>query len=248
MEIIRYCADPHSTVKYIKANLEFIDNITSFEVYFNDEDIPEVYRNVPDVYVYDGKRESQNRNYTLILRDDENEKEFWFSGATCGYGGSGPSATKQILQILGIKFDYNRISDEKKIIEKNLVSYHDINLMVYRPKNMLSMRREKILKVKLSFKTAHQKYRAKAALKCIGYIQPLRNLIEEHDMVEDIDTFYFRDIPYSTEKEWAEYATNNALTLNRIYSKIQDETIKEIIENIGYSFNAKIEIKMYEKL
>ena len=59
MEILRYSADPHSTVKYIKANLEFIDNITSFEVYFNDEDIPEVYRNVPDVYVYDGKGKSK---------------------------------------------------------------------------------------------------------------------------------------------------------------------------------------------
>ena len=110
------------------------------------------------------------------------------------------------------------------------------------------MRREKILKVKLSFKNAHQKHRAKAALKHIGYMQPLRNLRETHDMVEDIDTLYFKDIPYSTQKEWAEYATNNALTLNRTFSKVDDETIKEIIENLSYIFNAKFEIKMYEKL
>jgi hypothetical protein len=245
MEIIRHSADPHSTVKYIKSNLKFIGNITSYEVYFNDEEVPEMYRNVPDVYVYEGERKIQSITYNLILRDDENEREIWLSGANCGYSGSGPSATIQILQLLGIKFDYDRISNEKKIIEDNLVPYYDLNIVVFRPKDMLYLHREKLLKVKMSFKTADKKYKAKEALEQIGYIQPLRNLRADHDMVDDIDTYYFRDLPYSTEKEWAEYATNNALTLNRPYLKVDDESIKEIIENIGYTYNANFEIKTY---
>lgn len=131
MEIIRYKSDPHTTVKFIKTNLEFFNSITSFEAYFNDEDIPEIYRNVPDVSLFEGKRENVGINYTLILKDDENDQEIWLSGANCGYGGSGPSATIKILQILGVKFDYDRISEEKKIIATNLKSYHDLNLVVY---------------------------------------------------------------------------------------------------------------------
>lgn len=238
MGIIRYNGDPHSTVKYVKANLKFIGNITSFEVYFKNENLPLMYRNVPDVYVYDGMRENQNHDYTLILRDDEAKKETWLSGANCGYGGSGPGATKEILQLLGVKFDYNRISEEKIIIESNLVVHHDLNVLVLRPRDVERPIEQKLLKVKMSFNSAAEKYNAKIALKQIGYVQPTRG---EYDEVFESD-----ELPYSTEQEWAEYATNNSLTLNRAYEKISDKSIKEIIEHIGFDYNAKFVIKKYE--
>lgn len=240
MQIIRYAADPHSTVKYVKTNLEFIGNITSFEVYFDSDDIPKMYRNVPDVYVHDGKRENQTHDYSLILRDNEAEKETWLSGANCGYGGSGPGATTQILQLLGVKFDYNRISEEKKIIENDLIVHHDLNILILRPRDGRSLRTEKIMKVKMSLNTAADKYKAKQALKQIGYVQPLRG---EYD-----DNIEFGKLPYSTENEWAEYATNNTLTLNRAYEKINDETIKEIIELICFNRSARFEIKKYDNV
>ncbi|QGG47627.1 hypothetical protein [Heliorestis convoluta] len=243
MTIIRYSSDSHSTVKYIKNNLEFIGNITSFEAYFNDEDIPEIYRNVPDVYLVDGKRKDSSKNYTLILRDDENEQEIWLDGANCGYGGSGPCATVQILQTLGIKYDYERIHKEKIINEKNPVSFHDLNMIVYRPEDVIGIRQEKILKVKMSFEKAYQKYNTKKSLEQLGIIQPLSNFQHEHDNNGDIETYYFDNLPYSTKKEWADYTTNNALTLKQIYAKLDTETIEDIIRDISYNYSESIEVE-----
>ncbi|MDW0116104.1 hypothetical protein QTL97_04095 [Sporosarcina thermotolerans] len=247
MEIIRYSADPHSTVRYIKANLDLLDDVTSFEVYFNDEDIPEIYRNVPDIYLDNGKREFQLRNYTFILRNEDSEREIWLSGATCGYSGSGPSATIEILQLLGIKFNYDRITSEKKIIEKDLVTYHDLNIHIYRPTELWNSRGDKIFTAKMSFETAAQKYEAKKLIEQKGYLRPLIRR-SDYERIGEIEAYYFVNTPYSTRKEWPEYATNNTLTLNRAYSQIGVKTVKEIIENIGYAYNVKLGIETYEKM
>lgn len=61
--------------------------------------IPGIYRNVPDIYESEGKMEIGTMNYTLIVRADEDEYEILLNGANCGYGGSGSSATTQILQV-----------------------------------------------------------------------------------------------------------------------------------------------------
>jgi hypothetical protein len=245
MSIVRYSSDPHSTVKYVKDNLELIGDITSFQVYFKDEDIPKQYRDVPEVYVFEGKVCDEKRTYQLILRDDDTDREFWFSGANCGYGGSGPSATHQILQLLGVKnFDYERISNEQKIIGNDLVKYHDLNIIIFRPQDLISINKEKVLKVKMTFNNADKKYKAKATLNNLGYVNPLNSYRSERELVGDIATYYFRELPYSTKHEWTEYATNNGLTLKRPYRKIDNETIKEIVENVCYDYNAKFEIKM----
>jgi hypothetical protein len=81
----------------------------------------------------------------------------------------------------------------------------------------------------------------------ICYNQPLRNLRETREIVDDIKTYYFMELPYSAEKEWADYLTNNALTLKQPYDNVDNDSIKEIIENIGYNFNAKFEIISYNE-
>ena len=49
--------------------------------------------------VVEAKRESPDE-YTLIIIGSEGE--IWLSGCNCGYGGTGPNGTRQILEELGV--------------------------------------------------------------------------------------------------------------------------------------------------
>lgn len=43
-------------VEWVKINVKFMGNILSFEVYKEECDVFEIYRNVFDFYVYEGNR------------------------------------------------------------------------------------------------------------------------------------------------------------------------------------------------
>lgn len=239
MEVIRYSSDPLNTVKYIKENLGFIEDVTDFEVYSHDEDIPDVYRNVPDVYFINRRREEQPKTYKFILRN--RKQEVWLSGPTCGYGGIETEATIEILKLLGVKYDYEKIPREKKIVERNVLVRHDLNLLVCRRENWDSPR-EKLFKVKMSFKSAERKFKAKSALRQIGDFETLDVLIKSR-IFDEVDAYYFRDLDYSTEQETEPYATNTVFIANQLYSKVPTDLIHEIIEDICKRYAAKYEFK-----
>lgn len=238
MEVIRYSSDPLNTVKYMKEHLGFIDEVTGFEVYF-DEEVPDVYRNVPDVFFINRRREEKPKDYTFIVRNPKHE--VWLSGPTCGHGGSGPAATIEILKLLGIKYDYDRITREKRIVEWYPKVRHDLNMLVCRMEAW-GAPREKMFKVKMSFKTAERKFRAKSALKLIGDFVSLDLLIKAKEFAVT-DAYYFSDLDYSTEQEGEAYATNTAFTLTQPYAKLETEVIQEIIEEICKRYAAKYEFK-----
>ncbi|WNB93411.1 hypothetical protein [Bacillus sp. NEB1478] len=244
MSVIRYCGDPHSTVKFVRGILPVIGNVTSFQVYFENEDIPASYRRVSDFGVSDGEPYEKETNYTLILRNDEWDLEVWLSGATCGYSGSGPSATIKILQLLGLKINYDEISEKKKIILSNLTPHHDLNILVYEG-DILNGERKKRVKASYSFKSAQDKWNAREQLKLLGHFNPLSSLLRFEKCHRD-ESHYFPHLSYDTSKEWADYATNCALKLNRESNSLNNNQIYNLLDLLGFNCKAKkIDIKEY---
>lgn len=243
MEIIRVNGAPNECVKQIKLNLPRVKNITEFEVYKDDEDIPTMYKKVPDVYVNEGERSETLRTYPLVLRDPEWEQEIWIEGANCGYSGSGPRATKDILQLCGIKIDYEQISKMDKLVMRNLNPVHDLNFVVCEAKDFLHLEEEKRFKVEMKFNTAHQKYEAREHVSLLGDIRPLRDLVMYEEKTEE---YYFR-LPYSTKGENYYSATNNVITISEAFKGLSDKVLCEIITEIGNRLQAKIRIIVYER-
>ncbi|MBT2606385.1 hypothetical protein J7E55_25810 [Bacillus sp. ISL-53] len=226
----------HSAVDWVKANLKFIGDISSFEVYQDECDIPKMYRGAPDFYVYEGNRQDTQRNYHLILRDDEAEIETWLGGCNCGYSGGGPSATKEILQIVGVKIDYDVISQKKIVKMKNLKPCHDLNIVIFKPLDKMHYQKEELLNVFLTFKRAHEKWNAKRTFEVFGNAHPLRDL---SPIVEEL---YNARLPYSTENEWYDYTTNNGIVLSNPLANLNRKSLAGLIENIAYSYNTEFEI------
>lgn len=227
----------HSAVEWVKANVKFMGNISSFVVYKDECDIPEMYRDVPDFYVYEGNRQDSQRNYRFILRDEEREVETWLGGCNCGYSGSGPSATKEILQIVGIKMDYDIISRQSIVQMENLVPHHDLNLVIFKPLDNQHFQKEERMNVFLTFKSAYEKWEAKQAFEILGNVHPLR------DVSSIKEELYNVRLSYSTECEWYDYATNNGMVLSNRLANLSNESLTDLIENIAYKYNAKFEIK-----
>ncbi|HDR8250299.1 TPA: hypothetical protein QC119_005180 [Bacillus cereus] len=238
MKVLKFDdGSPHSAVEWVKANIKFMGNISGFEVYQDERDAPEIYRNVPDFYVYEGNRRDSQRNYHFILRDDEAEIETWLGGCNCGYGGGGPNGTKEILQIVGVKMDYDIISRQSIVKMKGLVPQHDLNFVIFKPLDKLYFQKEERLNVFFTFKTAYEKWSAKRAFEVLGNVHPLR------DVSSIVEELYNAHLPYSTEYEWYDYATNNGVVLSNRLANLSNESLTDLIENIAYKYNAKFEIK-----
>lgn len=236
MNVFRYNDSSLGCVDYVKSVLPHIGNISSFQVYFHDHDIPIQYRDVADVDVYHGEVSKTKSTYLFIARNDKEDTELWLTGCTCGYGGTGPSTTQDVLELLGVKMDYSRIYNEKKIIEKDIIIHHDLNFIVYHPsKENPYQAGEKCLKITATFDHPDQKWNAKKAIMSFGEIRPLRS-------VERKDDRYFSPT-YLTEKEQINYSTNYGLILSETWSEISEKVlmmgIKEILKN--YEGNCKIE-------
>jgi hypothetical protein len=200
---------PDVNVNFVKSILPNLGNITEFEVYYEES---------PYIVEEDGRK----NEYTFILRDDQ-ENELWLY-SLCGYGGSGPQATKEILQILGLKDDY-QISERKIIKETNLKPIHDLRLIVFTHHEKILGEPEIRFMVESSFQYAYQLHSAKNALKCFG------------DLYAELDDHPHRSRTlfhgYETgKKEWYEYATNNRLIFDREYTTCTTDRLKAILNSI----------------
>lgn len=242
MTLYRFDGAPYQCVKFMQSIIGLVGNITGFEVYYHTEDIPDNYKGIPNVYYYEGEKRFTEVEYYLILHNENQDITVLLGGGNCGYSGSGPSATKEILQICGVKMNYERISNEKKVIENNIATYHDLNFIIFEEKGRRSLKRElsrRRLKVSMKFQNGHDKWQAKKAFQTLGYINPLscRNEDEENDFV----------FPYSTSEEWADYATSNTLTLSDTFQKIDNGLLANVVKEICYDYNAEFTIRCYEE-
>lgn len=176
----------------------------------------------------------------FIARNDKEDKELWLTGCNCGYVGTGPSTTQDVLELLGVKMDYSRIYKEKKIIEKEIVTHHDLNFIIYHPSEENPYRvGERRVKVAASFNYPDQKWNAKKALKSFGEIKPLSS-------IKNKDKQYF-STAYSTEKEHYNYSTNNGLILRGTWSKLDDKVIMMAIEEVLKNYNGICHIEKIEE-
>lgn len=241
MRVIRINGAPDECVEQVKLNLPRIKRVNEFEVYSKTEDVPMLYRSVPDIFLDEGNREESSRTYSLILKDSEWGQEIWIEGANCGYGGAGPSATHRILQLCGIKMDYNYITESEKLTLCDLEPIHDLNFIVVKGVDPSDSILKKCFKLRMTFNNAWEKYRAKEAFECLGYIEPLSYLAQHEGKSEE----YYFQLPYSTESEWADYKTNNVLMLYNTINSISESVLEEIIKEISIKYHAEFSVKSY---
>lgn len=243
MSILRIDGASLECVEQISSKLKEIGNIDRFSVFF--EDIPAKYSDIPSYYLNeDGRWRDKKTTYLLILESLESDQEVWIEGATCGYGGTGPGATIEILQILGVRMDFNRITTEKVIEHENVNLEHDLNFIIRQKADdyeVSDLNNEKLMKVMMKFKNPYDKWTAKDTLRILGYFQPLRHFGDSGS-----ESYYFRT-PYDTTQEMSKYATNNVLTLHKRLSNIAIESIDQLIRQIAHEYHAEVITRKYER-
>lgn len=211
-----YDGVPDNTVEYVETILPLIGNIKEFEVFKNQED-------TPYIVVEDGEK----KRYTFILKDD-NDNEFWLY-TLCGYNGSGPNATLKILQLLGLKKDFEICKEDNiHIIKKDLKPIHKLNLIIVQ--DMADGYNDKKLEyhsvISINFKYSYQKNNLIKALALLGYTQ--------HDLPENRyfyeKTYLFDDLEVP-EFEYYHY-TNHVFTLNRELKDLSSDNVKSLMKEI----------------
>ncbi|MGL4731552.1 MAG: hypothetical protein ACRCW0_08205 [Clostridium sp.] len=208
---------PDNIVKHIEYILPMFGNVKEFEVFRNYEDTP--YQSVED---------DERVKYTFILKDDNNN-EFWIN-SLCGYSGSGPNATLKILQLLGIKQDFNVCKEGiLHIKQRNLKPIHKLNLLISKDKSSSFSRDEQefLFMSTIDFKYAHQKSNFIKALKSLGYMQHVipenRGFFEKADAFDGLVTPTFEYY----------YYTNNIFTFNRVFKGFLSDQIQVILETFA---------------
>lgn len=211
-----YNGEPDKTVKYIETILPLIGNIKEFEVFRYQED-------TPYVVTEDGEK----KRYTFILRDDK-ENEFWLY-TLCGYHGSGPNATLKILQLLGLKDDFNICEEESThIIKKNLSPVHKLNLIIVQDKaahyNTEILEYNSLFSIE--FNHASQKQNLLKMLSSLGYIQHIQS--NDREFFEK--AYLFDDLEVPRYEYY--YYTNHIFTLNRKLRDFPSDSVKILIKEL----------------
>ncbi|MHC1683149.1 MAG: hypothetical protein AB6733_09410 [Clostridiaceae bacterium] len=208
---------PDNIVRHVEYILPMIGNIKEFEVFRNYEDTP-----------YQAVEDDERVKYTFILKDDNNN-EFWLN-SLCGYGGSGPGATLKILQLLGIKQDFNVCKEGiKHIKQKKLNPIHKLNLLIAQNKSLsIYTDDDKFLfMLNINFKYAYQKSNFIKALKLLGWMEHV--IPENRELFEIADAFDGIVVP---DFEYY-YYTNNIFTFNNEFKEFSPNQIQVIVESLA---------------
>lgn len=206
--------DPHLAVAYAKAVLPMVGNIMEFTVYRDYDKTP--YR--------DG-----NDAFTFILKDNQ-ENQIWLR-TLCGYSGSGPSATQEILLVLGLQDDYG-ITERDYFHVTDLHPSFRFNAQVSKNTHRRVTNDKPLFWVSCNFENAYQLRNFRNCLKSLGYLNPARDqFIEVPSVLKE----------HQGQIEWADYATNNQLTLVRPFESMNSEHLKEIVQNIVNNNSGKVE-------
>lgn len=212
--------DSLHTLKYVKNNLGYMGEIVGFKAYSNDEN-KEYFETTNGVDYY----------YNLILFNS-NDSEFWLD-SNCGYSGTGPCITNEILELVGLRQNYNIFKD-KRIEKYNLSPNYELEVLVVED-NFLKNEYKIDFLLKLNFDNAQDRYKLIESLKVLGYIQPL---------CEDNDRFnkYF-SMNENYEREYiGEYGLNQIYFLDDILRNKNSKELKELIQHICNKYTKEMEI------
>lgn len=217
----------YKSYEYAKSILHEMGNITAFKV-FSKED-HEYYEII----------DNDKKFYNLILFD-ENSNEYWFD-TNCGYKGMGSIYTEKILQLVGLREDYN-IIEEKEIYKYNLSPNNDLNVLVIEVDFYDSIEKYFIkYLINLKFKNAYLRYKALDTLQCFGTIKSINDA-----MGDELYRKYFEN-PFLEENVFGEYTINTVLFLDSILSKDIELKLNDNIKNeLSYSYLYVKEIKKTE--
>ncbi|MGL5560718.1 MAG: hypothetical protein ACRDC3_16340 [Paraclostridium dentum] len=225
------CESSMDTVEYVKSNLKKMGNINEFKAFFDEDH--------EYVEVVDGYKHS----YNLILLDDE-DTEFWLY-SNCGYSGTGPCNTSEILQLVGLRDDYG-VFEKKYIHEYDLEVNNDLNILVveedYGDTYKINFMGE------LKFDNAADRYSLMESLKVLGYMQNL-----------DVDDIRFNKYYINTDidRSYGEYKINQILFLDKPLRNKNSKETKNLLEHIFKKYcdniniieiNCVIEDKYYEEI
>ncbi|MGL5417465.1 MAG: hypothetical protein ACRDAU_17480 [Clostridium sp.] len=193
------------SLEYAKNIINKIDEISSFEA-FNDEKTP-YYEDFGIGKYY----------YNFVVRDILGN-EVWFD-TNCGYRGSKPSVTEQILQLFGVRDDYDLYN--KKILKvDNLSLVHNINLVVV-INNKLTKKSKKLMFIKVKPNSAKDRYNLLKSLKSIGSFKVYSNKMIEYEKE-------FKEV--YEDKSFGMNNMNLIYLLDNRLSNLKKEYLKEIIE------------------
>jgi len=237
-EIIRLHGTPDECVDKIKGLLSEIGNVNEFEVYFENQ--PSKYVDLTCYGKYEGEVHETKRTYSLILKCDESDKEVWIEGATCGYSGAGPSATSEILQMLGVRMNYNTITKDREIKMDNIVNKHNLNFIVSK-NDWLNDEEDIVMKVQMEFEAPIDKISAYDSVEIFGQLCPIMT-----SKYRDKEEYYFRE-PIKNQEGYSRYRTNNVFYLSNDYVSFDNDKLELMFRSIAKKLKATtINIKIYE--
>lgn len=191
---------PNDTLDYVKGIMPLLGDIKAFKI-FNNYFTP-----------YD------NEIYNFFLKD-VNGNELWLDTLS-GSAEVGIKNTRAILQLLGIKEDYD-IKANGFLNEENIRPVHKLNILLTKP--VSAAKTDPLFWVQTNFTSAYQLYNLKNILNLLGCYEPVNknqsNVVPNH----------LQQDAFSNELD--DYATNMALVLNGDTSKFDHNTLKIIIKN-----------------
>lgn len=194
------------TLEYVKNNLNRMGNIVEFKAFKDEEH--DYYDIINDNKCY----------YNLILSDD-NCGEFWLD-SNCGYSGTGPGMTCEILELVGLRGNYGIFSN-KKVHEYDLEPNYDLNVLVVELDYSDEYKIDFLSQIK--FSNAYERYKLVESLKVLGNVY---NLHREEGRFNK----YF--VNSDVEQGYGEYGVNQILFLDKPLQSKNSKNIRAIIENI----------------
>lgn len=195
---------------YIKAMLGKIGKVKEFKAFYEDTD--------PYFEIEDGRK-----NYYHFILIDENDNEFWID-TNCGYGGTGPSFTEKILQLVGARGDY-KIDKKRVIQEKDLELNHDLNVLFVSSDYFNLEDKYRILfMIEAKFNSASACFKVVEYLEMLGHVQP-------YTLHDERFSRYFSGYDY-VDNSLGQYIVNNILFIGRDFNNISIATLKESLKTI----------------
>lgn len=197
----------YGSLEYAKNIINKIGNIVKVEIY-NNEKTP---------YYEDFGIEKYY--YNFIAFDDE-ENEIWFD-TNCGYRGSKPSTTEQILQFLGIRNELG-IYTKKEIKEDNLNIVNDLNILVL-SNNLYSNKSKELFMIKIRPNKANDRYNVIRGLENIGDFKSYEKKMTEYEM-------RFKNL--YKDNSFGEYKVNKIFFVSRQLKDMRVEDLRRVFETI----------------
>lgn len=222
----------YNAYEYAKSILGEMKKIVAFKAFsYGGHDYYEVIGN-------------HRRYYNLILFD-EASNEYWFD-AQCGCKGMGSFYSEKILQLVGIREDYN-IAFEKEIYRFNLSPNNKLNLLIVEIDLSNSIEKYFIKSlITLDFENAYLRYRALDSLQIFGVVKSIEDAIGGELYIK-----YFNREGLD-ERSYEEAGVNNILFLDDYLGKSIKLNISTNIDkllesksNIGIKEIKEIEYGIY---